>query len=184
MGEILEKRKESRLLVTLANTLAHLNETWHKMRQDPNFVVTQCQHVLDEFRCLDQLLQLWTSDRDIVPSAGLRDDSDERIDSERELQTLAQLHAHGNFNDPLVQAEYAQIRKATTGKRDNSAKSYLELFEDKSCLRHMSEVLLHQGFYFVPSLDRHAMLINDLERRAGEAEKKQQAQADERDQVS
>jgi hypothetical protein len=56
---------------------------------------------------------------------------------EEGLQTLAKLHAHGNVNDPWVQAEFAQIQESITVEHENTAKSFTELFTDKSCLRRL-----------------------------------------------
>lgn len=57
--------------------------------------------------------------------------------SEMGLQTLAKLHSHGDVSDPWVQAEYAQIQESITAEHENSAKSYSELFTDKSCFRRL-----------------------------------------------
>lgn len=56
---------------------------------------------------------------------------------ERGLQVLAQLHAHGNQNDPWVIAEYEQIREQLTFEHENEAKSFKELFVNKSSLRRL-----------------------------------------------
>ncbi|KAE9964554.1 hypothetical protein EG328_010362 [Venturia inaequalis] len=56
---------------------------------------------------------------------------------EEGLQTLANLHAHGNTNDPWVVAEYNQIQDAVTHEHENAAKSYIELFKNKSSFRRL-----------------------------------------------
>ncbi|KAF2472729.1 MFS sugar transporter-like protein [Lindgomyces ingoldianus] len=53
------------------------------------------------------------------------------------LRTLAKLHAHGNENDPWVRAEFDQIQDAITFEHEHEAKSYTELFTDKSCFRRL-----------------------------------------------
>jgi Na+/melibiose symporter-like transporter len=53
------------------------------------------------------------------------------------LRTLAQLHAHGNENDPWVQAEFQQIQDMLTFEHEHEAKSYSELFKDRSCFRRL-----------------------------------------------
>lgn len=56
---------------------------------------------------------------------------------EEGLRTLAKLHAHGNTEDPWVQAEYEQIQEAITYEREHEAKSYAELFTDRSSFRRL-----------------------------------------------
>ncbi|KAF2014238.1 general substrate transporter [Aaosphaeria arxii CBS 175.79] len=56
---------------------------------------------------------------------------------EEGLRTLAKLHAHGNENDPWVRAEYDQIQEAITIEHELEAKSYMELWVDKSCRRRL-----------------------------------------------
>lgn len=53
------------------------------------------------------------------------------------LKTLARLHANGNENDPWVRAEYDQISENITFEHENEAKSYLELFRNRSCFRRV-----------------------------------------------
>ncbi|KAJ5151922.1 hypothetical protein N7492_010217 [Penicillium capsulatum] len=53
------------------------------------------------------------------------------------LRTLAKLHAHGDENDPWVQAEYAQIQESITFEHDHEAKSYTELFTNRSSFRRL-----------------------------------------------
>lgn len=53
------------------------------------------------------------------------------------LKTLAKLHSNGNVNDAWVQAEFAQIQESISVEQEVQAKSYLELFRDKSCLRRL-----------------------------------------------
>ncbi|KAH6655567.1 sugar transport protein [Truncatella angustata] len=57
--------------------------------------------------------------------------------AEKGLQTLANLHAHGNINDPWVQAEYAQIQEAIEFEHEHEAKSYVELVKNKSAFRRL-----------------------------------------------
>jgi sugar porter (SP) family MFS transporter len=56
---------------------------------------------------------------------------------EEGLRTLAKLHAHGDENDAWVRAEYDQIQDAITFEHEHEAKSYKELFTDKSCFRRL-----------------------------------------------
>src|SRR6186713_95205 len=51
---------------------------------------------------------------------------------EKGLKVLAQLHAHGNQADPWVQAEFQQIQETITKEHEEEAKSYAELFRNKS----------------------------------------------------
>ncbi|KAJ6447024.1 MFS sugar transporter [Purpureocillium lavendulum] len=53
------------------------------------------------------------------------------------LQTLAKLHAHGDVNNVWVRAEFDQIQESITFEHDNAAKSYSELFRDRSCFRRL-----------------------------------------------
>ncbi|TLD27200.1 hypothetical protein PspLS_04616 [Pyricularia sp. CBS 133598] len=57
--------------------------------------------------------------------------------AEKGLETLAKLHAHGDVNDPWVQAEYSQIKESIDTEHEAEAKSYMELFRDRSCLRRL-----------------------------------------------
>ncbi|EUC36490.1 hypothetical protein COCVIDRAFT_99896 [Bipolaris victoriae FI3] len=57
--------------------------------------------------------------------------------SEQGLRNLAKLHANGNESDAWVMAEYQQIQEAISFERENSAKSYGELFRDRSCFRRL-----------------------------------------------
>lgn len=56
---------------------------------------------------------------------------------EEGLRNLAKLHAHGNENDPWVQAEFQQIQDQLTFEHEHEAKSYAELFKDRSCFRRL-----------------------------------------------
>jgi len=56
---------------------------------------------------------------------------------EQGLKTLAKLHAHGNEQDPWVRAEYDQIRDSIDYEHENAAKSYMELFTNKSSFRRL-----------------------------------------------
>lgn len=53
------------------------------------------------------------------------------------LRTLAKLHAHGDINDTWVRAEYDQIQEAITFEHENEAKSYAELFKNRSSFRRL-----------------------------------------------
>ncbi|KAK1819106.1 hypothetical protein LTR12_006421 [Friedmanniomyces endolithicus] len=53
------------------------------------------------------------------------------------LRTLAKLHAHGNEQDPWVQAEFDQIRDQISFEHENEAKSYVELFTNRSSFRRL-----------------------------------------------
>ncbi|KAI9376763.1 general substrate transporter [Aspergillus egyptiacus] len=53
------------------------------------------------------------------------------------LKTLARLHAHGDENDPWVQAEFAQIQETVNREHEQEAKSYLELFRSRSSFRRL-----------------------------------------------
>ncbi|CAJ0554350.1 Ff.00g128630.m01.CDS01 [Fusarium sp. VM40] len=57
--------------------------------------------------------------------------------AEEGLQTLAKLHAHGDVNDTWVRAEFDQIQERLALEHEASAKSYSELFTDKSCFRRL-----------------------------------------------
>lgn len=53
------------------------------------------------------------------------------------LKTLAKLHADGNEQDPWVQAEFAQIQETITFEHEHEAKSYVELFTNRSSFRRL-----------------------------------------------
>lgn len=53
------------------------------------------------------------------------------------LATLAQLHSHGDETDAWVRAEFDQIQEAISIEHEHEAKSYFELFTDKSCFRRL-----------------------------------------------
>ncbi|TVY23239.1 MFS glucose transporter [Lachnellula hyalina] len=53
------------------------------------------------------------------------------------LQTLAQLHSNGNVEDPWVRAEYDQIQESITFEHEHEAKSYFELFTNRSSFRRL-----------------------------------------------
>ncbi|KAB2579283.1 putative mfs sugar transporter protein [Lasiodiplodia theobromae] len=53
------------------------------------------------------------------------------------LRTLAQLHSHGDETDAWVRAEFEQIQEAISLEHEHEAKSYFELFTDKSCFRRL-----------------------------------------------
>lgn len=56
---------------------------------------------------------------------------------EKGLATLARLHSHGDENDPWVRAEFEQIQDAITFEHEHEAKSYKELFTNKSSFRRL-----------------------------------------------
>jgi MFS family permease len=56
---------------------------------------------------------------------------------EQGLKTLAQLHAYGNEQDPWVRAEYSQIEEQIQQELELEAKSYKDLFTDKSSFRRL-----------------------------------------------
>jgi hypothetical protein len=53
------------------------------------------------------------------------------------LKTLARLHSNGDVNDPWVRAEYDQIQESITFEHENEAKSYFELFTNRSSFRRL-----------------------------------------------
>ncbi|CAG8886208.1 unnamed protein product [Penicillium egyptiacum] len=57
--------------------------------------------------------------------------------AEEGLRTLAKLHAHGDENDAWVQAEFAQIQETITFEHEHEAKSYAELFTNRSSFRRL-----------------------------------------------
>jgi sugar porter (SP) family MFS transporter len=56
---------------------------------------------------------------------------------EEGLRTLARLHAHGDITDPWVRAEFDQIQDAITFEHENAARSFSELFTDRSSFRRL-----------------------------------------------
>lgn len=56
---------------------------------------------------------------------------------EQGLATLAKLHAHGNESDPWVRAEYEQITEQISIEEEHAAKSYTELFTNRSSFRRL-----------------------------------------------
>ncbi|KAK5116104.1 hypothetical protein LTR85_009386 [Meristemomyces frigidus] len=56
---------------------------------------------------------------------------------EEGLRTLARLHSNGNENDPWVIAEYDQIRDMIAFEHEHEAKSYIELFTNRSSFRRL-----------------------------------------------
>ena len=57
--------------------------------------------------------------------------------SDKALAVLAQLHAHGDKNDPWVLAEFEQIQASIQHERQHEAKSYVELFKSRSSFRRL-----------------------------------------------
>jgi MFS family permease len=47
------------------------------------------------------------------------------------------LHAQGDVHDAWVQAEFSQIQASIAYDRENEARSYMELFTDRSCFRRL-----------------------------------------------
>ncbi|KFY24036.1 hypothetical protein V493_05483 [Pseudogymnoascus sp. VKM F-4281 (FW-2241)] len=64
---------------------------------------------------------------------------------EEGLQTLARLHAKGDTNDAWVRAEYDQIQETISFEHAHEAKSYSELFTNKSCFRRLLIALALQA---------------------------------------
>lgn len=56
---------------------------------------------------------------------------------EEGLQTLAKLHANGNTEDAWVRAEFDMIQESLTIEHEHAAKSYKELFTDRSSFRRL-----------------------------------------------
>ncbi|PQE25339.1 MFS sugar transporter protein [Rutstroemia sp. NJR-2017a BBW] len=56
---------------------------------------------------------------------------------EKGLKTLARLHANGDENDPWVRAEFDQIQDNITMEHEHEAKSYSELFTNRSSFRRL-----------------------------------------------
>jgi sugar porter (SP) family MFS transporter len=56
---------------------------------------------------------------------------------EKGLRTLAKLHAHGDETDPWVRAEFDQIQESITFEHEHEAKSYIELFTNRSSFRRL-----------------------------------------------
>jgi len=65
--------------------------------------------------------------------------------AEKGLQVLAQLHAHGDENDPWVRAEFEQIQDAITHEHDHAAKSWGELIKNSSNFRRIFLCISLQG---------------------------------------
>ncbi|KAG2022161.1 hypothetical protein GB937_004256 [Aspergillus fischeri] len=57
--------------------------------------------------------------------------------NEKGLSTLAKLHAHGNEDDAWVRAEYNQIQETIVYEHEHEAKSYSELFTNRSSFRRL-----------------------------------------------
>jgi len=56
---------------------------------------------------------------------------------EQGLHNLAKLHANGNDQDAWVRAEFDQIQESITFEHEHEAKSYLELFTNRSSFRRL-----------------------------------------------
>ncbi|RAL64134.1 hypothetical protein DID88_003322 [Monilinia fructigena] len=61
------------------------------------------------------------------------------------LKTLARLHANGDENDTWVRAEFDQIQDSITFEHENEAKSYMDLFTNKSSFRRLFIACALQG---------------------------------------
>ena len=61
----------------------------------------------------------------------------DRGKSDNGLQELAKLHAHGDTNDAWVRADFEQIQESITVEHEHEAKSYRDLFTDKSSFRRL-----------------------------------------------
>nr|OQO26525.1 hypothetical protein B0A51_07928 [Rachicladosporium sp. CCFEE 5018] len=57
--------------------------------------------------------------------------------NEEGLRTLAKLHTHGDESDAWVRAEYDQIRDMIAFEHEDEAKSYIELFTNRSSFRRL-----------------------------------------------
>ncbi|KAK4635929.1 MFS glucose transporter mfs1 [Fulvia fulva] len=57
--------------------------------------------------------------------------------AEEGLRTLAKLHSHGDTSNAWVVAEYNQIQDMITFEHDHEAKSYKELFTNRSSFRRL-----------------------------------------------
>lgn len=53
------------------------------------------------------------------------------------LRSLAKLHAHGDENNAWVRAEFDQIQEMITYEHEHEAKSYVELFTNRSSFRRL-----------------------------------------------
>ncbi|KAJ9141920.1 High-affinity glucose transporter [Pleurostoma richardsiae] len=56
---------------------------------------------------------------------------------EEGLDTLAKLHANGDRQDAWVRAEFAQIQESITFEHEHAAKTYAELFRNRSSFRRL-----------------------------------------------
>jgi len=65
--------------------------------------------------------------------------------AEEGLQTLARLHAKGDTQDAWVRAEFDQIHENIQFEHEHEAKSYLELFRNRSCFRRLLIALALQA---------------------------------------
>ncbi|KAF8460254.1 major facilitator superfamily domain-containing protein [Kalaharituber pfeilii] len=61
------------------------------------------------------------------------------------IATLAQLHAHGDENDPWVRVEFEEIQFNITNKHENSAKPWGELIKNKANFRRIMLAVALQG---------------------------------------
>jgi MFS family permease len=56
---------------------------------------------------------------------------------EEGLRTLAQLHSHGDEQDPWVRAEFEQIQEQISYEEETAARSYTDLFTDRASFRRL-----------------------------------------------
>ncbi len=56
---------------------------------------------------------------------------------DKALRVLGQLHAHGDTNDTWVIAEFEQIQASIQHEHQHEAKSYVELFKNRSSFRRL-----------------------------------------------
>jgi hypothetical protein len=72
----------------------------------------------------------WLIDNDHVPEG---------------LQVLANLHAHGDKEDPWVRVEFSQIQESLAFEHDHAAKTWGELFKNKANFRRVFLCVALQG---------------------------------------
>ena len=78
---------------------------------------------------------------------------------DKALQVLAQLHAHGDQNDPWVLAEYEQIQASIQHEHQHEAKSYVELFKSRSSFRRLFLWRRHSSISTDDWCQRHSILL-------------------------
>ncbi|KAF8538678.1 putative MFS sugar transporter [Trichophaea hybrida] len=60
-------------------------------------------------------------------------------------QVLANLHAHGDKNDPWVRVEFSQIQESLAYEHDHAAKTWVELFRNRANFRRVFLCVALQG---------------------------------------